>query len=261
MAKDHAELWPMPHYECPIEPHFFFVATPPNSGSTVLALLLNTSPHTVTLSENAEAQWMVPGLKRDHRWMASMKIDTASIRACWMAAFSRQYAQNPQAHTVIEKSPPNLVRMEQIASAFPRHSIMVNNRDPYANAASIGYRYFDFDTLGEEARIAQLRKIIDKWQMRSRHLRSLVQAGYPLMTYEAFCANPRELLDKVDLPDTVKATIDFGSSVVVKDYGSQTLSNQNARQTDMLSRAEIAAITEELARDPALVQFFDYELR
>jgi hypothetical protein len=47
----------------------------------------------------------------------------------------------------------------------------------------------------------------------------------------------------------------------VKDYPMQGIANQNQRQIALLSDEEIAAITEVLAPQPELLDYFSYELR
>jgi hypothetical protein len=42
--------WPIPRYDEKDQPHFLFIITPPESGSTAIAKFLDSSPRTMTLT-------------------------------------------------------------------------------------------------------------------------------------------------------------------------------------------------------------------
>ena len=49
---------------------FVFVFTPPFSGSTALAKILNTSPKSMLLNSRGEGQWMIPGMRKPNPWQS-----------------------------------------------------------------------------------------------------------------------------------------------------------------------------------------------
>ena len=67
--------WPTQRYDENNQPHFFFLITPPYSGSTAIAKLLNTSRKTMTLNSKGEGQWLVPGLCEKDRWNPDKEVD------------------------------------------------------------------------------------------------------------------------------------------------------------------------------------------
>ena len=82
--------WPLPLYDNNIQPHFFFLVTPPYSGSTAIAKILETSHKIMALHSNAEGQWIVPGLCEKDRWDPDKKINYESVKAVWLNTFQKE---------------------------------------------------------------------------------------------------------------------------------------------------------------------------
>ena len=253
--------WPLLQYDDKIQPHFLFIITPPCSGSTAIAKLLDSSLRTMTLTNDAEGQWLVPGLCEKDRWKPDKEVDYASVKAVWLNAFQNEKRLNPHIDVVIEKSPPNMVRIDKISSQFSKYSFVANNRNPYANCASILYRRHDAEKISSIQRQAILEQLAQDWLMRSYIIKQLiVENEIPLLTYEEFCKNPSSILDVLELPEGVSETIDFKSKVKVKDYKIQSISNQNERQISNLNDEEIECIGYVLKSDNNLMEFFGYQV-
>lgn len=255
------DRWPVQPFEPGHEPHFLFILTPPYSGSTALAQLLNTSHRTMLLERRGEGCRLIPGLCEKDRWEPTKPVNYDSVRSVWLHQF--QYVQSlvRTADVVIEKSPPNVVRIENIAALFQRSSLLANNRNPYANCVSILYRTRDVDTLSPRDRHDALTKIANKWLTISRRLRDLIaRYDIPLLTYETFCASPAAALRAARLPESVLDTVDTSALLSVKDYAPQPLSNQNARQIARLTPPDVEVISRVLQQDEPLLHYFGYEL-
>jgi hypothetical protein len=166
--------WPTPRYYVNMQPHFFFLITPPFSGSTAIAKLLATSWRTMLLTPNGEGQWLVPGLCEPDRWNPEKQINYESVKAVWLNTFQKQYKLNPHIDVVIEKSPPNMMRIEELSSQFIDCSFLANNRDPYANCASILYRLHSPENMNLQKRKDALKKIAQFWLMRSHKLKEII---------------------------------------------------------------------------------------
>ena len=204
MSKD----WPLPKYDQNVEPHFLFLITPPNSGSTAMAKILNTSHRAMLLNPKGEGQWLVPGLMEEDRWDEKKFVDYDSVKAVWLRKYQDVQALVQNIDVVIEKSPPNMIRIEKLASKFQDYSLLAINRDPYARCASILYRYNDADKLSSENRLQKLRRITVKWTLLSRIIKKLVMSkNVPLVTYESFCDNPQLLLNRLRLPEDRKSVV------------------------------------------------------
>jgi hypothetical protein len=254
------ERWPVRRFEPGFEPHFLFILTPPYSGSTALTQLLNTSHRTVLLERRGEGQRLIPGLCEKDRWEATKQVNYESVKSVWLHQFQYIHSLVRTVDVVIEKSPCNMMRIEKLASLFQKCSFIVNNRDPYANCASILYRTRDVGRLSSQQRLDVLSKLAHKWLVRSRRLRDLIQTfDIPLLTYEAFCASPSSALRSVRLPDGIVETINTNAVLTIKDYEPQPLSNQNERQISRLTGDDIESISQVIRKDEELVEFFGYK--
>ena len=244
-----------------MQPHFFFLVTPPYTGSTAIAKIIATSERTMLLSPNGEGQWIVPGLCEKDRWDPNKKVNYESVKAVWLSTFQEQNKLNPHIDVVIEKSPPNLIRIEQLSSLFSNCSFLANNRDPYAHCASILYRSDGVKSFSTTKRMSDLNKIARQWIVMSNKLKEFISKNeINLLTYEQFCQNPTLILEMLNLPEGVASTIDVNAKVKVKDYEAQPISNQNARQISKLSNAEIEGISVVLESERALLEFYGYAI-
>lgn len=254
-------LWPRPRVKLAEQPHFLFLVTPPNSGSTAMAKMLNSSHRTILLNHNGEAQWLVPGLNGKNRWDPAMEVDYESVKAVWLKQFEFLRACAGNVDVVIEKSPASLPRFDRIRALFDDTSVIASNRNPYANICSKGYRYANFANRPPAERAERVAILARKWQDQSRMIAGVIDRhNCPLVTYETFCADPARLIAALALPAGVAETIDTGASVLVKDYADQGVVNQNPKQIALLSAEEKAVIREVLATDMPLLERFGYGL-
>lgn len=253
--------WPVPDYEKNLEPHFLFIITPPYSGSTALAKLLDSSSRTMILQERGEGQWLVPGLCEKDRWDPDKEVNYESVRAVWLHAYQQSIRVNPEIEVVIEKSPPNMMRIEALSGQFKDFSFIANNRNPYASCASILYRRHDADRIGYEERVSILENIADKWLARSRRIQELIlHFGIPLLTYEAFCENPASVIKELRTPAGVAESIDPYARVKVKDYQIQGIVNQNQRQISSLTIRDIKSCSSVFMGHEDLLDFYGYSI-
>lgn len=254
------DIWPTPKYSAiEHEPCFLFILAPPYSGCTALAQVLNSAPNAMFLQERGEGQRLVPGMCQNDRWEPCKRIEWASVEASWFSRISFVEKLVGQIDVVIEKSPPNLVRADQLVSKFPNNKIVAFNRNPYANCASILYRRYDPEKKAESDRIDILRNLASTWVFRSTWVRKWIDAFDPVFfTYEQFCSNPKTQIRRITdvLPSLVG--IDVDKPFKVKDYPIQAIKDQNERQIAKLSERERSAIGDELSAHEDLLAFFNY---
>jgi hypothetical protein len=258
-----SQSWPMPGYQPDVQPHFLFILTPPYAGSTALAELINSSPRTMFLEPRAEGQWLVPGMCTPGRWDAQHPMNYASIRAVWLQRYQWVRALvGRSVDVVVEKSPPNMLRMTALMALFERVSLLASNRDPYANCASILYRNHPAETLSEAQRLDVLRGLAQSWLFRSQQIQAVLQRhAAVLITHEQFCADPGFWVQKIPLPAEVVQSINPHALLKVKDYPEAPLQCFNAEQTARLKPAEIACISQVLAEHADLLAYYGYALR
>ena len=252
--------WPNPSYADDAQFHFLFVITPPYSGSTAFANLMATSDRVSLLRHDGEGQWLVPGVCEPDRWDSDKPINYRSVKSVWLAKAQKQTKQKPDTTMILEKSPPNMVRIHDLLSVFPNSSLLVNNRDPYANCSSILHRNYPIDELTDEQRQSVLTEICEAGVGRSTRVMKIKnEFGAPLLTYEQFCAEPASVARTLDMPE-ITDTIDSEAKVRVKDYAPQAIANQNSRQIAKLNDDDIEAISNVLRRHTEVLAFFGYEL-
>jgi hypothetical protein len=261
-ARLSSKTWPRPPVRQGDETHLLFIVTPPYSGSTALAQILKTGRGSAFLQRRAEGQWLVPGMSAPDRWDPGKRMDWTSIRSVWLNRIEMIESLGQEVELIIEKSPPNMVRIDQLTQVFPLHSLLAFNRDPFAACSSVLYREFKPEGKGTEARIQLVSKLARDWLSRSRMVKSCIEKnGAVSFSYEAFCADPNSCLAALVGTIPSLATIDVSRSIRVKDYQQQPLANQNSRQIKRLSAGEIRAIAKVLGSDPELVAFFGYDAK
>jgi len=253
--------WPLPDFDDNEQPHFLFIITPPYSGSTALAKILNTSNRTMLLTQRGEGQFLIPGLYEGNRWDSTREINYLSIKAVWLHRYQQIKQMNPKINVVIEKSPPNMIRIEKIASLFNDVSFIANNRNPYANCASMLYRKFETAKHDTNQRKLILEMLANFWINRSDTIRKLIaKHAIPLLTYEQFCQDPTVVIKILNLPVGVSESINPFAKVKVKDYEIQGIQDQNDRQISHLKSEDIECISRILKPFSELLQFFGYRI-
>jgi hypothetical protein len=255
------QRWPRPPCDPGRQPHFIFIITPPNSGSTALAQLINTSSRSMLLRPNGEGQWLIPGMCEADRWDPEKAIDYESVRAVWLSAYQAQLALNSSVCAVIEKSPPNMVRIHRLIELFDRVSLLAINRNPYANCSSIFHRQYGKSRLSVDRRVEVLQGLAEDWVARSRLIAALLDIhGCPLLTYEEFCVDPSRLILVPNFPLEISSSISPSGLVRVKDYAPQPIVCCNERQVSLLSELEIQAIGSVLRSHLDLLDLFRYRI-
>jgi hypothetical protein len=235
--------------------------TPPYSGSTALAQVLNSAYGTAFLQPTAEGQWLVPGLCESDRWDPDKKVNWESVRAVWLSRIQFIKSLVSDISLIIEKSPPNIVRVDKLTETFPSHSLVAFNRDPYANCSSILYRNHAPLTKSDKERTKIVSSIAESWLFRSKWLKKLIEERQvTYFTYEQFCSEPSDCVSKIAEYVPVLQTVDVKKNIKVKDYKIQGITDYNAEQVAKLSQSEINAITKILTKDLDLVSFFDYHI-
>ena len=249
--------WPRRLYDHTDEPHFVFILTLPYAGSTSIAKYLATSPNTGLLRTNGEGQKLVPGLHRN--WSVNSKFDGESVRSTWL----NRYQENNHDggfKIIVEKSPPNMVRIDALRALFSKTTCLVNNRDPVAFCSSTFFRNAPkVEQLDEASRLRKLQKYAVSWVEKSHMLREYATAQ-SLMTfsYEQFCESPQSL--KTLFEEATGETINPEKDPLldIKDYPRSRIENKNKDQVSRLSQKEIEVVVETLRRHSALTSFFGY---
>jgi hypothetical protein len=256
--------WPIKENTINHDPHFIFLLTPPNSGSTAIARVFNTSKKVALLRENGEGQWLIRGLYED-RWNEKKAINQDSIISVWSHKYHKLKKFNPEVEFIFEKSPPNIVRIRDLCNIFPNNTLIANNRDPYANISSIFFGYQSekqINNLNTHEREKKIHEITLEWIYRSKIIKEeVIKNNIPLITYEQFCNNPlmlNNLLSKI--PEISSIALNYDSKIKVKKYGFRTITNFNEQQISNLEKRDISIISNTLKENHDILSFFKYKL-
>lgn len=260
MSISDSQLWPIPDYKVGIQPHFLFIITLPYSGSTALAKTLATSESMMLLDEHSgEGQWRIPGLCQKDRWNPEIVINEESVKATWLSIYQAAKRNNPAIDVVVEKSPPNMMRIHQLMSLFDNHSLLAYNRNPYAFCSSSLHRNVIFENLSNDDRQQHIQVEVKKWIKWSLKVKSLIhELKIPLLTYEQFCASPETLFEKLILSHDIKKTINLNKKIKVKDYAAAKIENYNQVQIEKFTDHDISCITDLLSLHEELLEFYNY---
>lgn len=190
-----------------------------------------------------------------------MPIDTKSIRSVWLNQYQTINSLVGNIDVVIEKSPPNMVRLEKLLSLFSSTAVIANNRNPYANVSSILYRTLQPERMSPAERSKALKRLANNWLQRSKVILDLTKRlSIPLITYERFCEDPSTAIQQLPMPKYFRGSINIHTTLKVKDYGSQKIANQNPRQIERLKASDIEVVSSTLSTHEALLRCFDYEI-
>lgn len=241
------------------QPQFLFIATPPYSGSTALVQVLNTSPYAMLLRSNGEGQWLVPSLCEGDRWDLDKPVDWNAVQQTWGKTIAQVNQLVGTIQVVLEKSPPNLVRLEALMQHFPNSVSFGFMRNPYANCASRLYRHHQPDQLAGDDRRRTLTALAAQWIFRADQLRDRITTLSLLhFTYEQFCADPGQYVAQVQAICPSLRAVDVTAAVQVKDYPPQSIVDQNPRQIARLLPQDLDIIAEALSTRMDLLHFFGY---
>jgi len=111
--------------------YYLFVLCPPYSGSTLLWKLLSTSANVSALP--AEGQFLpeLESLMREKPWDPAHTLPWPEIKRVWESYW------NMDRPVLLEKSPPNLIRTQDILAHFHPVKFVVMVRNPYAQSEGL----------------------------------------------------------------------------------------------------------------------------
>lgn len=242
-----------------------FLLSPPLCGSTVIAQLMRTSPNVTVFPGNGEGQFLPEArsiLLVDRRWDPDLEIDWRAVRRIFHSYWS------PLRPVRFEKSPPNLVRAEQLQRVFPNARFLLTIRNPYAQIEGLLRRSWPFNEHGPQSSPAPgptPRAAAAFWVRTARHQRHNAERLRSVCSfrYEDLTERTDETLARLlaFLPElgTLDPSVEFTAHNVTG--GAVTgLRNMNDAKIAKLSAAQIAEINAVLCDHADLLAAFGYSL-
>lgn len=227
---------------------YLFILSLPYCGSTVLWRLLTTSPHVSALPVEGQYLESVRSIMRAKPWDPEQKIPWDTVKSKWEAEWD---LSKP---ILLEKSPPNLIRANEIQKAFSPSYFMITIRNPYAFCH--GYVRRKKTNFEDPA-----RKWVSWAEYQRKNIEGLDRSLF--FTYEDFTDYPIDTSNRMVqfLPqlEYLKPDNDFLANSTV-GYETHKITNLNEIKIRQLSVRDIVKINSVLERHLDLLHFFGYQM-
>lgn len=231
---------------------YLFILSPPFCGSTILTQIISSSKNVscnnnIGLREGQHLPKAKDILFTDNRWQKNKKIDWNNIKLIWHKYWdlSKQI--------LIEKSPPNIIRTNDITQTFHGVKFICLVRNPYAQIQSNIRRY---DTETSQATL----KYIDylKYQKTNYENNDAI-----LIKYEELTENPqlikKQIFDFFPALKDIKMDIKF-SAHNIRNKKELHLTNLNQESISLLTANQIETINNILIKEKSILDFFNYTI-
>ena len=229
-------------------PRYLFVLCPPYSGSTLLWKLLTTSPNVSALP--AEGQFLpeLEPIMRDRPWRDELSLPWPHIKSVWQSYWD---TSKP---ILVEKSPPHLIRAQQIANHFQPVSFIVMVRNPYAVCEGLIRR-------NQWTAIEAAEHTLRCLQAQQKNVQQL--PGLLKLTYESLTRNPAAESQRMIgfLPEL--ESLDIQASFKIHSIDGtldRSIVDLNPRKIAALSIDQIGDINSVLRQDMEALESWGYKL-
>ena len=249
--------WPMPDTEVRKDVKFIFVLSLARSGSTVFAEMLNTLPSSVVLHEKGEGQWLIRGMCERGKWNKGKKMNYDSIKKVWSKRVSLiEKLSGNKVKFVIEKSPPNIMRVEEIRKNFENISFLSLNRNPIAYCSSSFKNNYGYEYENDRKKIFE--EIAKGWIERSRVLKKWIEKyDVKHTSYERLCKYTSKCISKIHDKYFCDEKVHRGN--INRKVSEQEIVNMNKKQISNLKEDDFVSIKSVLSSHLSLLSFFGYE--
>lgn len=252
-----------------IETHLFVIC-PNNSGSTFLKKALATSRHTWNLMREGQHTFgyagpssIDRGLHRhwacdDHSisvFRDPQAYDWDRTRRAW---YFQAYSSDPNATVFVEKSPPFVLIVDELARHFrdPRFLFMV--RDPYAMVEGLLRKGNRRLPAGPRFRIAA-HHAINCLRSQQQNIETQGARG-AFFSYETMCDAPAEAEREIRRLVPALADVTLRQRIEVWEYNEE-LRNMNEQQIARLTSDDRTQINAVFAQHQDVLDYFHYSLR
>lgn len=237
-----------------MEPNkFLFILSPPFGGSSVLTQIIASSQNVSLNNPNGTCEGQqLPGVRKimfedPDRWNPKRKYPWPFIRKEWMKAWD---LTKP---ILLEKSPPNLVRLNQIARHFSPLFLICMVREPFSNAEGLIRR-----TQMEPSRAAHFVLRCMLHQRRNIEMLENVVS----LTYEELTDNPEQVKERIIrlLPELQ----DINHEMVFRPHNFKAkkmkLTNLNEEKLRKLDPATMKTMRKVFRKGQDVLNYFGYTL-
>ncbi|MBT4217903.1 MAG: hypothetical protein HOE25_04950, partial [Flavobacteriales bacterium] len=234
------------------EYQFLFILSPPYAGSTMLNQLISSSDN-VSCNNNLgtrEGQ-LLPAVKKfmfqKNRWNENVQYPWEEVRKTWLRYWD--YSKP----VFLDKSIPNIMRVDEIEKVFSPIKYMCMVRNPYAQVEGLMRRNKQDAKSAAEFAIKCLY-----YQSKNRKRENIL-----FFTYEQLCDNGQEISQKMiefipELSD-LDMNIDL-TSHNFKKKGKMKMANLNDEKIAKISETDFEIINSIFEKDKDLLKEFGYKI-
>lgn len=255
------------HYRTVMVKHFFkrlfqeevdniylFILSPPYCGSTLINELISTSSKVSTNNDKYTREGQrLPKVESvmfgADRWDDDTRYDWEFIKREWKKYWD---VTKP---ILLEKSPPNIIRAEEIAKHFSPVYFLCFNRNPYAHCESLMRRSKNLARPEDAAEFA-----VRCLYYQQKNLKVLDNVLH--ISYEELSEFPEETTKKIEAFVPGLEQINPHQEFYAHNYKAKKMkiTNLNDEKIRMLSQEELERINSVFVQHQLILNFFHYEL-
>ncbi len=230
---------------------YVFILCPPFSGSTLLWKLISTSTAVSIHPREGQALPETKKIFRDHKWNADAELPWKEIKSIWEGYW------NHDKPLLIEKSPPHIIRADDIARHFQPSSFIVMVRNPYAHCEGL-MRRNHAQTGANAHKAAEFTiRCLKQQAENSRKLRNVLS-----FTYEELVASPKSVCSRITsfLPQI--GQLDCSQEFKIHSIDGRIkrgIVNLNKKKIHNLSVSDLKQINQVFMKNADIMDFWGYE--
>lgn len=232
---------------------YLFILSPPFSGSTLVNQIISSSKN-VSCNNNIgtrEGQTL-PEVKKimfeEKRWEEENKLPWDKIKRIWRSYW---YLKKP---ILLDKSIPNIMRVDQLKEFFyPNHFICIV-RNPYAICEGVMRRSNKSAEVAAKFTIKCL-----EYQMKNINLYKEIF----LLSYEDLCDNTTFTINKIK--KQIDEIYDINPNQKFKAHNFKTkksmrITNLNDEKIKKIKKKDLVVINKHFNQNKKILDFFNYKM-
>ena len=236
------------------EHQYLFILCPPFSGSTLLTKIIQTSPNvSVNNPRGSKEGQKIPEVKnimfkKTDRWDPENKFDWNYIKKIW-----HRYWDGSKS-ILLEKSPPNIIRTNEIENNFTPIKYLAMVRNPYAHI---------------ESQIRRTNRSVEKaaeftincYEYQKYNIERF-KNKILFFTYEDLTNRPNYKKNEIIefIPDLTKLNINKKFEDHTKRTNNKNITNLNDSKISKLTREQKNIINKTLLTRKDLLDYFGYDI-
>jgi hypothetical protein len=229
-----------------------FILSPPYSGSTLTWRILSTSPEVSSFKKEGQHLRKTRSYMTKKSYLPETQMPWDKISKVWHRKW------NLRKSILLEKSPPHLVRAQEIAKIFSPAYFIALIRNPYAFCE------------GHSRRVPQSNKNAknfgaDFWVRLARFQKNNIETLEKILffKYEDLVDDPLKIKEKIlnfvpELQD-IDVNNTYGSDTI-DGYGENQITDYNQRKLDNLTQEQIEIISKVLSENMDIMDFYKYQI-